>query len=1022
MYCARRKSLEFRDTGSRRLQPAQPKGCGYQFNSQRVSPRGQSLILVILIMIAVAAAAALFVTLITGIQARTFRQAEIIAIDNIAEAGVRYADYQLTYSAEGADWRPIPSAFTNPYPYQFGRGEFRLALTYNPQPDQPLSRFIKIECTARLQNNPFLKRSRTAYKPILLADYLRFVTNRDRSSLPAVLGVPEVVQGIGTYAFTTLLGARAGNGTAIFTASDDTVTGIGTSWSSEVKAGDLIKLNADGLWCVVSEVVSDTEITLAAAYLGSVGESPGLYSLSNGTSPLCLNSDVNWAGPTNLMLGLNERMEVLGGRSGYVPWHLWTYRTGTASFANGSTAVTGAGTSWISNGKVLPGDWIKRAADPESAWAEIASVDDETSITLKSGYAGATGSGLYEIRKLYAQNVRYEEPPLINTTDPASGQSRYLLLTRDSGTWQSGGSGWYNTGWYGYGNGIYIDDFSDIQWGHDLAALRDEWMNPQADNDPLPDLDDDNGPWDRPGWSYTPPGLQIILHPQGQYGITYPYIEMVRDDPDPVSGGYWRDANGGWLGDRTYPDGITVLAANTQWFPFPSNGVIFAEGNVRVAGVLPPATSGDLERYCADQGTADPADDERYFDLTIVSDATIYIEGDVMSPKSYENNGGEIAGSDYEPGGSAGEIRNSRLALLARDHVCLNLTAAGVRLDPNAAGVTGAWSSPDSNCWNIAADQQVSFWFKTWQPAGSALVYLRHAGQATTATVWNDGAGNRTYSRANLYVDATDNGTADGSNFPWDGANPDFLFSSPEDPTNPSPAITPDLRSSNRTLDRTNLQDRWEVSVRSLPGAGAGAPAWAGVRNYLSVRAPATSTNPYRLAGFQVLPSRINVDALIYAQEGSWFVLPGPWFNGAWNYLGNYLANDPVADVVGTGVPSYRRAVSSIPLINPDNPGFAICQPRVYINGAISENHTAALGDAHDWLSKWGGRSLGFGAADPETTVTLAASDPRISYIFDEALRSAVYETTNADGDSVGLAPRLPKLPCPPGLIVWEQP
>ncbi|NIM05640.1 MAG: hypothetical protein GTO55_05480, partial [Armatimonadetes bacterium] len=109
---------------------------------------GQSLILVVLILLAVAALAALFVALIAATQARTGRQANVIALKNIAEAGIRYADYQLTYSAEGADWRPVPPTILNPYPYEFGTGEYRLTLTYNPQAGDSLSRFIKIECVA----------------------------------------------------------------------------------------------------------------------------------------------------------------------------------------------------------------------------------------------------------------------------------------------------------------------------------------------------------------------------------------------------------------------------------------------------------------------------------------------------------------------------------------------------------------------------------------------------------------------------------------------------------------------------------------------------------------------------------------------------------------------------------------------------------------------------------------------------------------------------------------------------------
>lgn len=63
------------------------------------------------------------------------------------------------------------------------------------------------------------------------------------------------------------------------------------------------------------------------------------------------------------------------------------YRTGTASFTNGSTAVTGAGTTWIGNiaaGEALLG--------PDGRLYEIAAIVSSTSLTLGSTYLGATAA------------------------------------------------------------------------------------------------------------------------------------------------------------------------------------------------------------------------------------------------------------------------------------------------------------------------------------------------------------------------------------------------------------------------------------------------------------------------------------------------------------------------------------------------------------------------------------------------------------------------------------------------------
>lgn len=70
------------------------------------------------------------------------------------------------------------------------------------------------------------------------------------------------------------------------------------------------------------------------------------------------------------------------------------YATGTASVANGATAVTGSGTAWVTNG-VQAGDYF--AAN--GLRVRIASVGGETSITLATAWPGSTLSGNnYEIQ------------------------------------------------------------------------------------------------------------------------------------------------------------------------------------------------------------------------------------------------------------------------------------------------------------------------------------------------------------------------------------------------------------------------------------------------------------------------------------------------------------------------------------------------------------------------------------------------------------------------------------------------
>jgi len=63
---------------------------------------------------------------------------------------------------------------------------------------------------------------------------------------------------------------------------------------------------------------------------------------------------------------------------------------GTATFTNGSTAVTVALTDTTD---LHAGDYVKITAHAESAWVRVESVDSLTSVTLESAYTGATATG-----------------------------------------------------------------------------------------------------------------------------------------------------------------------------------------------------------------------------------------------------------------------------------------------------------------------------------------------------------------------------------------------------------------------------------------------------------------------------------------------------------------------------------------------------------------------------------------------------------------------------------------------------
>jgi hypothetical protein len=151
------------------------------------------------------------------------------------------------------------------------------------------------------------------------------------------------------------------------------------------------------------------------------------------------------------------------------------------------------------------------------------------------------------------------------------------------------------------GGGIYIDNFADIQYRHNIENLRLDWLRRQSPSS-----------WS--GSIYVPPGVEIFLEPRPyQNNSANPIttcITVVRHD-------------------RAFPDGTyTRIYWLRDYRP-----VIFAEGNIRIKGRLAPNEA-----------------------LTVVSNGTIYIEGMLGTPWDERAND------------------RSALALLAADAICVNTT------------------------------------------------------------------------------------------------------------------------------------------------------------------------------------------------------------------------------------------------------------------------------------------------------------------------------------------------------------
>ncbi|UCC67106.1 MAG: hypothetical protein JSV79_08130, partial [Armatimonadota bacterium] len=126
-------------------------------------------------------------------------------------------------------------------------------------------------------------------------------------------------------------------------------------------------------------------------------------------------------------------------------------------------------------------------------------------------------------------------------------------------------------------------------------------------------------------------------------------------------------------------------------------------------------------------------------------------------------------------------------------------------------------------------------------------------------------------------------------------------------------------------------------------------------------------------------PLEVRIEAMIYAQNGSWIVIPGPWFNEDPDEFGL----DPTAQ----DYPGYREPLNI----------------RILVYGAITENMPADLGTAAEWTSKWGGP---YGQGDQLF----------LSYQYDPLLRWPRW-----DLESETWAPRFPNFPLTSEMLIWGE-
>lgn len=905
----------------------------------RRTRRGQSLIVAVIVMFVLLFIGAVFVGLVARNLLNSGRAKDTVSAAQFAEAGIQYANTFLQNSPLGADWRPaiVPVANVNPDDPDFlwlsqgysrvdlNGGRALIKVTYRPDTlDRsylatdtldPLGKYIKIESFGRVGNinandpttflnspSPRLRRAYVAYKDMGLTSYLRYVTNHNKDTkAEAYFGVQA---GVPVFMQMGGLPVNAGYNLPPFLRT----TGAPMRINAKTRFGHNLVLgldrrNGDAIQ-VADDILVDPDV----------------------------NGDPTQFGPRLNALDVN---------------------------APNADPTVGAGNGTV---KITPTD------GPFNTVAGL--IRDAAGIPDINGYVRA-------ISRL--------DPPLLDVEDESTGLTRYRQLTRGSGKYLPNPNNVnrpFDLGRIGLGSGMYIDNFGD--WDQnpnvsDADTLSRIWLNPGSSSDW-------NGPY------YIPPGVTV------EFG--YPIAPDHKADASlagtfsPHAGfrvarnpakdpNFFRDLQGQKLStstlDFTYliyvpAAGPPVLKLDCDNYrnelrnaPFSMseqqidktladfNGVVYAEGNVRVRGLLAGTKNVPIRR----ENGANPLTDQQIRDListglTVVSGSNIYIESSLLR-----------------------EDPRSMLALLAVENVVVNPTmftaVSASRMAFTAdQDPLGHFTVDRGDVWNM------DFLFGE-NPAGYVdqngnnvpiSLLLRHGVQGQDTTYLN------------LFV----NEWADRSN------NLPLYWFKVTDPL--SPTLPPWTYPLHNAVDTASFEYRVFplATVKSgdpnnpyLFTGDAGYPWPQGLRNVVRANLDTSYANgapagPYLFGRAAVVPMDVRIEAVMYAQNGEFFIVPGQPIN---NNLGVDTRESDLARAKNTA----GNPLGALERFGGTDALFPLAgepmDSRITIIGAITENRTASAADQAEWMKLWGWIPQSYGSTGHDTrNINAAANEIPKAHLF----------------------------------------
>ncbi|MBP5273431.1 MAG: hypothetical protein ILO36_00650, partial [Abditibacteriota bacterium] len=479
--------------------------------------RGFTLILALIILTLLSTLMALFIAMVSSNLRQSQNSLKLSAIEVLANSGVDYCNNMLVHSPDGADWRPVPD--------NISMKENWLPSQQNAQPDSS-------DCAEDLRE---ISETDPDYEYLM-------------AYWPTELTKDGVVYAGPTGGYTRF---NSGDGRFLVRVSYDSVSpdasGVYNAnyYDAESK---FLKIESIGKLGTV-----DPEDPTTLKPYGNPSKQHYLVAYK----PIAITDYLRFVTnkdnrKTVFNIGTDFLEETFGRAETRYSFRGAPMRIqGDAAFDENSTVLLRGQERDVNGSSVVsPRDYLEitgELTNPDLGFVKLFSCDENSSeymddsvskdLFVKRGGA-KTGDGVTKIAA-----------PVLDVSDISKTNLRYRALTKNSGKYIDS-IGKYS-GEFGWGSGIYINNFSDVQRESETLfggySLRADWLNPG-------NLFSKN--WQGP--YYIPPGVVVVLNPEVEKGITITRTDFDSQNKNKV----WCDAAG-----RPHPEwGATINV------PYPLDG------------------------------------------------------------------------------------------------------------------------------------------------------------------------------------------------------------------------------------------------------------------------------------------------------------------------------------------------------------------------------------------------------------------------------------------------------------------